>query len=99
MNVYFKIKNVDDNIKIVYNIIKYEKERRMNKKLLKSKMVLEGDTNETLASKINITKSSFSNKLNDRRSFTKDEMLKIKIIYNLTEEEFFKIFFESDESK
>ena len=97
MNVYFKIKNVDDNIKIVYNIIKYEKERRMNKKLLKSKMVLEGDTNETL--KINITKSSFSNKLNDRRSFTKDEMLKIKIIYNLTEEEFFKIFFESDESK
>lgn len=71
----------------------------MNKKLLKSKMVLEGDTNETLASKINITKSSFSNKLNDRRSFTKDEMLKIKIIYNLTEEEFFKIFFESDESK
>lgn len=97
--MYFKIKNVDDNIKIVYNIIKYEKERRMNKKLLKSKMVLEGDTNETLASKINITKSSFSNKLNDRRSFTKDEMLKIKIIYNLTEEEFFKIFFESDESK
>ena len=65
----------------------------MNKKLLKSKMALNGDNNRTIAEKIGITPASFSNKLNSKREFTRDEMIKIRNIYGLSNMEFLLIFF------
>lgn len=72
----------------------------MNKALLKSKMVLHGDTNQTLSEHLGITPVTFSRKLNeiDGAEFSQRELLAIKNRYSLTDEEFVLIFFNDDVS-
>ena len=66
----------------------------MNKELLRSVMVLHGDTNKTLAAYLGISEQSLSNKINENGTeFKKGEMLKIKMRYNLTSEQVDLIFF------
>lgn len=67
----------------------------MNSKLLRSKMVLHGDTNAKMAEVLNISAQRFSAKLNETNGaeFTQSEIEKIKIRYNLTPEEVNAIFF------
>lgn len=67
----------------------------MDKKKLKSKMALFGDTGEKLAAAIGIAPQTLSLKMNERNgaSFTKSEMEKIKVRYELTDDEFMHIFF------
>ncbi|MBQ8616547.1 MAG: XRE family transcriptional regulator [Clostridia bacterium] len=67
----------------------------MNAKLLRSKMVLFGDTNATLAEVLNISAQRFSAKLNETNGaeFNKSEIGKIKVRYDLTPEEVDAIFF------
>ena len=68
----------------------------MDKKLLKSKMVLYGDTNRILAKALGISSVSLSAKLNENGSqFNQGEILKIKERYNLTPEDVDAIFFAS----
>ena len=68
---------------------------KVNKNLLKSKMVLNNDSNKTLASKLNITEGSMSNKINSKNKFTPEEMNFIREDYNLTDVEFIDIFFKN----
>lgn len=66
----------------------------MNKKLLKSKMVLHDDISETLAKALGISTVSLSLKMNENRSqFNQKEIAKIKERYNLTPDEVDSIFF------
>ena len=66
----------------------------MDKKILKSKMRLYGDNNKTLASKLNITPSAMSRKINGKSDFNIEEMKFVKKEYMLNNEEFIKIFFD-----
>ena len=68
---------------------------KVNKNLLKSKMVLNNDSNKTLASKLNITEGSMSNKINSKNKFTPEEMNFIREDYNLTDVEFIDMFFKN----
>ena len=72
----------------------------LNKNLLLSKMALHGDNQGDLAVYIGLTLTRFSAKLNGVKgaTFTPKEMVKIKIRYNLTNEEFLAIFFANDVS-
>lgn len=67
----------------------------MNARLLKSKMVLHGDTNVTLAEALGITPQRLSAKLNEWEGaeFTQSEIIIIKDRYHLTPEEVDAIFF------
>lgn len=67
----------------------------MNARLLKSKMVLHGDTNVTLAEALGITPQRLSAKLNEWEGaeFTQGEIIIIKDRYDLTPEEVDAIFF------
>ena len=66
----------------------------MNKELLRSVMVLNGDTNKTLAVFLGITEQSVSNKINENGTeFKKGEIAKIKERYNLTCDQIDRIFF------
>lgn len=65
----------------------------MDKKQLESKMKLFGDTNVTLAKYLNITPQTLSAKKNGNADFRKNELVKIKQRYNLTNDEFNAIFF------
>lgn len=66
----------------------------MNSKLLRSVMVLHGDTNETLANYLNISVQSLSNKINERGTeFKQGEICKIKEKYNLDNDMVDRIFF------
>lgn len=67
----------------------------MNKKLLKSKMDLFGDTGDSLASYLGINRSTFSAKLNETagREFTQGEISMIKERYQLTPDDINAIFF------
>lgn len=66
----------------------------MNKELLRSVMVLHGDTNKSLAVYLGITEQSVSNKINENGTeFKKGEILKIKRRYHLTSEQVDLIFF------
>jgi hypothetical protein len=66
----------------------------MNKDLLRSVMVLHGDTNKTLAAFLGISEQSVSNKINENGTeFKKGEILKIKERYNLTSDQVDLIFF------
>lgn len=67
----------------------------MNKRMLKSKMALFGDTNATLANVIGISPQRFSAKINgtDGADFTREEMRIIKERYSLSAEEIENIFF------
>ena len=66
----------------------------MNKELLRSVMVLHGDTNRTLAAFLGISEQSVSNKINEKGTeFKKGEISKIKDRYNLTSDQVDLIFF------
>lgn len=66
----------------------------MNKALLRSIMVMNGDTNSDLAKLLGISEQSVSSKLNENKSeFKQGEILKIRNHYNLTAEQVTDIFF------
>ena len=67
----------------------------MNTALLKSKMVLFGDTNMTLGKALNIAYQTVSAKINNTNGaeFTQGEIKEIKKRYNLTATEIDQIFF------
>lgn len=65
-----------------------------NTRLLKAKMVLNGDTIQTFATLIGVNRQNASVKINGKRDFKQSEMLKIAIRYNLSCAEFAAIFFD-----
>lgn len=66
----------------------------MNKNLLRSIMVRNGDTNATLAEYLGITEQSVSNKINESGTeFKQGEIFKIKARYNLDSDMVDQIFF------
>lgn len=66
----------------------------MNSQMLRSIMVLHGDTNKNLAQLLGKTEQSVSNKINEKGTeFTQGEIAKIKTRYNLTAEQVEAIFF------
>ena len=66
----------------------------MKKELLRSIMVLHGDTNKDLADYLGITEQSVSNKINENGTeFKQGEIRRIKARYNLTSEQVDLIFF------
>ena len=66
----------------------------MNKTLLRSIMVLFGDTNRTLADYLGISEKSVNDKINERGTeFKKSEIAAIKKRYSLTDEQVILIFF------
>lgn len=67
----------------------------MNKNLLRSKMVLFGDTNETLAAALGISPQRLSAKINSTggAEFTQGEINTIMRRYNLPFQELVNIFF------
>ena len=66
----------------------------MNKELLRSIMVLHGDTNKTLADYLGITEQSLCNKINENGTeFKQGEIKRIKLRYNLTADQVDLIFF------
>lgn len=66
----------------------------MNGKLLRSIMILNGDTNATLAAYLGITEQSVSNKINENGTeFKQGEISKIKAKYNLDSATVDRIFF------
>ena len=64
----------------------------MNTKLLRSKMVLFDDNNESLAEALGITPNAFSLKLNGNQEFKQGEIKIIMQRYALTPEEVVEIF-------
>lgn len=79
---------------LVGNIKKQKEGVRMNSKLLRSIMVLNGDTNATLAEHIGITERSFSSKINENGTeFKQNEIIAIRNKYNLSDEQVCSIFF------
>lgn len=66
----------------------------MRKELLRSIMVLHGDTNKDLADYLGITEQSVSNKINENGTeFKQGEIRRIRIRYNLTSDQVDRIFF------
>lgn len=66
----------------------------MNGKLLRSIMVLHGDTNASLAEYLGITEQSVSNKINENGTeFKQGEIFAIKAKYNLDSDMVDRIFF------
>lgn len=66
----------------------------MNGKLLRSIMVLNGDTNATLAEYLGISEQSVSNKINENGTeFKQGEIAMIKARYNLDSDMVDRIFF------
>lgn len=66
----------------------------MNAKLMRSVMVLHGDTNATLAEFLGITEQSVCNKINENGTeFRQGEIAKIKARYNLDSDMVDRIFF------
>lgn len=66
----------------------------MNINELKAEMVRHGDTGETLADALGITRQTFSKKINDNGAeFNQSEIAAIKTRYNLSPEQLNAIFF------
>lgn len=71
----------------------------MNSKLLRSVMVLHGDTNSSLAAYLGISEQSVCNKINENGTeFKKGEIAKIKERYNLDPAMIDRIFFDNEVS-
>lgn len=69
----------------------------MNKNLLRSQMVLHGDTNVSLAKFLNISEQAFSAKINDKGTeFKQSEIAAITKRYNLTPDQVVSIFFTKE---
>lgn len=66
----------------------------MNIKLLKSKMVLAGDTQKELAEHLSICPLALSNKMLGKAQFKANEIAKIVWKYDLTAQETHDIFFK-----
>ena len=63
--------------------------------MLRSIMVLHGDTNKDLAALLGVSEQSISNKINENGTeFKQGEIAKIKDKYNLSAEQVDAIFFE-----
>ena len=66
----------------------------MRKEVLRSIMVLHGDTNKDLADYLGISEQSVSNKINENGTeFKQGEIARIKMKYNLSSEQIDAIFF------
>jgi predicted transcriptional regulator len=66
----------------------------MNASLLRSVMILHGDTNKDLAEFLDISEASVSAKINEKNTeFKQGEIAKIRDKYNLTAEQVESIFF------
>lgn len=66
----------------------------MNSNLLKSVMVMHGDTNASLAKYLCITEQSVCNKINEKGTeFKQGEITRIKERYNLSSDMVDQIFF------
>lgn len=66
----------------------------MNTKLFKSVMVLNNDTNKTLAEYLEVSEQTVCNKINENGTeFRQGEIAKIQKRYNLTPEQISDIFF------
>lgn len=66
----------------------------MNAKLFRSMMVLNNDTNKTLADFLDISETSVSNKINEKGTeFKQGEIAMIKERYGLSAEQVEAIFF------
>ena len=66
----------------------------MKKEVLRSIMVLHGDTNKDLANFLGISEQSVSNKINENGTeFKQGEIVLIKARYDLTSEQVDRIFF------
>ena len=66
----------------------------MNKDLLRSIMVLHGDTNKDLADYLGVSEQTVCNKINENETeFKLSEIKKIKKRYNLTKDQVDLIFF------
>lgn len=66
----------------------------MKKELLRSIMVLHGDTNKDLADYLGISEQSVSNKINENGTeFKQGEIKRIRIRYNLSCDQIDDIFF------
>ena len=65
----------------------------MNSNMFSGFMVMNGDTNETLADFLGISTTSVSNKRNGKTDFTQGEIVKIKNRWNLTPDQVDQIFF------
>ena len=66
----------------------------MNKTLLRSVMVLHGDTNKTLADYLGISEKSVNDKINERNTeFKQSEIAAIKKRYSLDDAQITQIFF------
>lgn len=63
-----------------------------NERMLRSKMTLNGDTQEKLAAYLGITRQTLSKKISGEYDFTQTEMSLIKNRYELSDEEFAQIF-------
>lgn len=71
----------------------------MNSKLFRSVMVLNGDTNSSLADFLGISEQSVSNKINENGTeFKQGEIAKIKARYNLDSDMVDRIFFAEEVS-
>lgn len=67
----------------------------MNGKMLRSIMILHGDTNASLAEYLKISEQSVSNKINENGTeFKQGEICMIKARYNLTSDQIDQIFFD-----
>lgn len=64
----------------------------MNIKLLKSKMVLAGDTQRQLADYLSLSQMAMSHKMTGKVQFKVEEIGKIAWKYNLTAQETYEIF-------
>ena len=69
----------------------------MNKQELLAVMVRNGDNGGTISDYLQINRSTFSAKLNQKKGaeFTQGEIARIKERYNLSADEVFAIFFSS----
>ncbi len=76
-------------------MIKKEGEPKLNKKLLRSIMILHDDNNDLLAAALGITPQRLSAKMNETggAEFTQGEIRTIKERYKLTAQEVNDIFF------
>lgn len=62
-------------------------------KHLKGRMLIEGDTQKTLADYLGISESNFNSKVNGKNEFTRNEMRAIIERYNLTDSDIRLYFF------
>ena len=72
----------------------------MNKKMLRSQMVLHGATTLSLAKFLNISEQAFSAKINDKGTeFKQSEIAAITNRYDLTPNQVVSIFFAKEVAK